>query len=170
MCCRSGLAASTSSLDWSEGERSSMRFLNHLLCRPLRDLWTEDPPELRARGGASRWRPTIRSASAPQSPCRTCTYIFLNHCQLHHVQKTCHRGGQLCEVSSSRIFQSQAGRPANIDLTGALPQLEHCCPCGYKVCHVFVCIPTHMAACAFACSLKNQASTMTMYSPVWHPC
>ena len=47
---------------WLENERNSMRFLNHLLCRPLRDLWTEDPPELRARAGAARWRPVIRSA------------------------------------------------------------------------------------------------------------
>lgn len=47
---------------WLENERNSMRFLNHLLCRPLRDLWTEDPPELRARAGAARWRPVIRLA------------------------------------------------------------------------------------------------------------
>ncbi|KAL3152291.1 hypothetical protein ABBQ32_001362 [Trebouxia sp. C0010 RCD-2024] len=47
---------------WLENERSGMRFLNHLLCRPLRDLWTEDPPELRARAGAARWRPVIRPA------------------------------------------------------------------------------------------------------------
>ena len=45
---------------WLENERNSMRFLNHLLCRPLRDLWTEDPPEMRARAGAARWRPVIR--------------------------------------------------------------------------------------------------------------
>ena len=48
--------------EWLESERNGMRFLNHLLCRPLRDLWTEDPPELKARAGAARWRPTIRSA------------------------------------------------------------------------------------------------------------
>lgn len=46
--------------EWLESERNGMRFLNHLLCRPLRDLWTEDPPELKARAGAARWRPTIR--------------------------------------------------------------------------------------------------------------
>ncbi|DBA90981.1 TPA: hypothetical protein ACH3X2_004190 [Trebouxia sp. C0005] len=45
--------------EWLENERNSMRFLNHLLCRPLRDLWTEDPPELKKRAGAARWRPTI---------------------------------------------------------------------------------------------------------------
>ena len=50
---------------WLEDERTGMRFLNHLLCRPLRDLWTEDPPELKARVGAARWRPTIRSGPGP---------------------------------------------------------------------------------------------------------
>lgn len=78
-CCRSGMNASTSSLDWSEGERNSMRFLNHLLCRPLREMWTEDPPELRARGGASRWRPTIRSKFESQTAgqaCHTAVYAM----------------------------------------------------------------------------------------------
>ena len=56
--------------EWLENERDSMRFLNHLLCRPLRDLWTEDPPELKKRAGAARWRPTIRSAlPCPALPC-----------------------------------------------------------------------------------------------------
>ena len=56
--------------EWLENERNSMRFLNHLLCRPLRDLWTEDPPELKKRAGAARWRPTIRSAlPCPALPC-----------------------------------------------------------------------------------------------------
>lgn len=57
---------------WLENERSSMRFLNHLLCRPLRDLWTEDPPELRARAGAARWRPVIRSALPCPAPLCSC--------------------------------------------------------------------------------------------------
>lgn len=57
----SGYAARSGMMsEWLESERNGMRFLNHLLCRPLRDLWTEDPPELKARAGAARWRPTIR--------------------------------------------------------------------------------------------------------------
>ena len=41
-------------------ERCTMRYLNQLLRRPLRDLWSEDPPELRARDGPNRWAPSIR--------------------------------------------------------------------------------------------------------------
>jgi len=60
--------------EWLENERNSMRFLNHLLCRPLRDLWTEDPPELKKRAGAARWRPTIRSALLGPALPRTIAY------------------------------------------------------------------------------------------------
>lgn len=96
--CRSGVAGSTVGSRWEEGERSSMRFLNHLLCRPLRDLWTEDPPELQARGGASRWRPTIRSAHWLQHPTPSCAgallpfscFVLAQHadmtCSLHQMQ------------------------------------------------------------------------------------
>ena len=55
-------------------ERSTMRYLNQLLRRPLRDLWSEDPPELRARDGPNRWAPSIRCLPAPQSHVLRCMH------------------------------------------------------------------------------------------------
>eukprot|EP00891_Asterochloris_glomerata_P005689 jgi/Astpho2/5689/fgenesh1_pg.00079_%23_100_t len=47
-------------------ERCTMRYLNQLLRRPLRDLWSEDPPELRARDGPNRWAPSISEYRQPE--------------------------------------------------------------------------------------------------------
>ena len=75
-------------------ERSTMRYLNQLLRRPLRDLWSEDPPELRARDGPNRWAPSIRCMSAPQP----------------HVIKAC-IGIKLAELGGAELPAAQSHVP-----------------------------------------------------------
>ncbi|KAK9816567.1 hypothetical protein WJX72_002063 [[Myrmecia] bisecta] len=45
--------------EYVEEDRSRMKYLHHLLRRPLCHLWSEDAPELKARCGAARWQPRI---------------------------------------------------------------------------------------------------------------
>ncbi len=95
--------------EWLENERNSMRFLNHLLCRPLRDLWTEDPPELKKRAGAARWRPTIRSALlGPALPCPALPCLAHLHTKAQLVSRclSVNNPGYGLPSTNAAIFQS----------------------------------------------------------------